>query len=180
VPLISKEISESPNVPSKHIKNILAHYIKAKFLSRNLIANAKNQARLEVFGNPDDNVQFVHAVVEEMKSRVHDVLLVQRNATEVTKMLEKMVVTEESNKRKGVGDFTTKQDKITYLKSWKVANMQMLIDAGLDPVTQGIMEGHTTSKFVSGLFVSTSAAKNAVPLLQQVFQGDGCHMDFGK
>jgi hypothetical protein len=93
VPLISKEISESPNMPSKHIKNILAHYIKAKFLSRNLIANARNQARLEVFGNPDDNVQLVTALVEEMKSRGHEVLLVLRSATEVTKMLEKMVVT---------------------------------------------------------------------------------------
>jgi hypothetical protein len=117
VPLISKEISESPNMPSKHIKNILAHYIKAKFLSRNLIANARNQARLEVFGNPDDNVQFVHALVEEMKSRGHGVLLVQRNATEVTKILEKMVVTEERDKRKGVGDLMTRQDKVTYLKS---------------------------------------------------------------
>jgi hypothetical protein len=180
VPLLSKEISESPNMPRKHIQNILAHYIKAKFLSRNLIANAKNQARLEVFGNPDDNVHLVTTLVEEMKSRGHEVQLVLRSATEVTKMLEKMVVTEESNKRKGVGDLMTRQDKVTYLKSWKVANMQMLIDAGLDPVTQGIMEGHTTSKFVSGLFFSTSAAKNAVPLLQQVFQGDACHMNFGK
>ena len=93
VPLLIKEISESPNMPSKHVKNILAHYIKAKFLTRNLISNARCQAHLEVFGNPDDNVQFVHALVEEMKSRGHDVMLVQRNATEVTKMLENMVVT---------------------------------------------------------------------------------------
>ena len=62
----------------------------------------------------------------------------------------------------------TKQEKVAYLKSWKVANMQMLIDDGLDCVTKGIMEGHTTSKFVSGLLFSTSASKNAVPLLPQV------------
>ncbi len=180
VPLIVKEIAESPNMPSKHLKNILAHHIKDKFISPNLIQKARAQAKLEVFGHPEDNVQFVDGLVEEIKQRGHDVLLVKKDATEVAKILERMVVAEESNKRKAHGNLMTKQDKISYLKSWKVKNIQMLIDGGLDRVTHGAVHGHSPSSFVTGLFFSTSAARKAVPLLQKAFQGDAAHVSFGK
>jgi hypothetical protein len=35
-------------------------------------------------------------------------------------------------------------------------------------------------KFFSGILFSTSGAQKAVPFLQQVFQADACHMNFGK
>ncbi len=180
VPLVLKEIAESPNMPTKHLQNILAHYIKAKFLSRNLIQNARAQAKLEVFGNPDENVQFVIALVEEMQQCGHDVLLVKRNAAQVAKILDRLVVAEESNIRRALGHLMTKDEKISFLKSWKLQNIQMLIDSGLDQNTQGVMHGNMSLSFVTGLFFSTSAAKKAVPLLQKAFQGDAAHVNFGK
>ena len=38
----------------------------------------------------------------------------------------------------------------------------------------------TPIKFMSGIFISSSAAQRVVPHLQRVFQADDCHMNFGK
>ena len=180
VPLILKEVSDSPNISTKNLNIVLAHYIKPKFMSSTLVQKARLQARVEAFGNPNDNVQFVTALVEEMESRGHAVLLVKQNSTEVSKMLEKMVLQEEINKRKAASEMMTKQEKIMYLKEWKAANIQMLIDGGIHRETQAMIHAHNPPSFVSGLFFSTSAAKKAVPHLQQVFQCDAAHVNFGK
>ena len=103
----------------------------------------------EVFGNPDDNVQLISVLVAEMRSRDHDVLVVEQNDCEVYKMLEALILSEEVNKRKtSGGDKMRKADKISFMKNWKVNNIQMLIDGGLDTVIQG----PNVPKFVSGVF----------------------------
>jgi hypothetical protein len=177
VTLIKSAISETPNLSYKQIRMLVSPYIKSKFLSDSLLQNAQCQARMEVFGNPDDNVQLISALVAEMRSRDHDVLVVEHNACEVYKMLEALILSEEVNKRKtSGGDKMRKADKISFMKNWKVKNIQMLIDSGLDKVIQG----PNVPKFVSGVFFSTSGARTTVPHLQQVYQADAAHMSFGK
>ena len=67
-------------------------------MSQNLIQNAWAQAKYEVLGNPEENLQFVTALVDEKLQCGHYVLLVQRNAAQVAKMLDRLVVAEESDK----------------------------------------------------------------------------------
>jgi len=86
IPLLKTAIGETPNILNKHIRLLLAPYIKDKFLSASLLQNARTLNRRQIFGYPDDNVQFVHALVTEMQSRNHDVFLVTKNSTEVGKM----------------------------------------------------------------------------------------------
>jgi hypothetical protein len=62
------------------------------------------------------------------------------------------------------------------MKAWKATNMNMLIDSGLDLVTQG----PSKPSFVTGLFFSLSTARSTVPHLQQVSHFDACHTSFGK
>ena len=83
---------------------IIFPYIKSKFLSNSLLQNAQCQARMEVFGNPDENVQMINALVEEMQSLDHDVLVVEHNASEVYKMLEPLILSEEVSKHKTAGE----------------------------------------------------------------------------
>ncbi len=52
----------------------------------------------------------------------------------------------------------------------------MLEDAGLREPELGAVP----LKFLSGLLFSTLGARKAVSFLQQVFQADACHMNFGK
>ena len=63
--------------------------------------------------DPDDNVQLINALVAEMRSRDHDVMVVEHNACEVYKMLEALVLSEEVNKCKTSGDKIKKADKIS-------------------------------------------------------------------
>jgi hypothetical protein len=69
-----------------------------------------------------------------------------------------------------------KQDKIDYMKSWKAININMLIESGLDLVTQG----PNKPSFVTGVFFSLSTARSTVPHLQQFSHFDACHTSFGK
>jgi hypothetical protein len=95
IPLLKTAIGETTNILNKHIRLLLAPYIKDKFLSASLLQNARTLSRRQIFGYPDDNVQFVHALVTEMQSRNHDVFLVTKNSTEVGKMLDEMILGEQ-------------------------------------------------------------------------------------
>ncbi len=54
----------------------------------------------------------------------------------------------------------------------------MLDDVGLG--TNCDAGGVGPDRFLCGIFLSISAARNAVPLLQTVYQTDASHMNFGK
>jgi hypothetical protein len=56
--------------------------------------------------------------------------------------------------------------------------MGMIEDVGLG--TNCGAEGVGQDKFLCGVFLSISAARNAVPLFQTVYQADAAHMNFGK
>ena len=176
VPLIKSEIETTPNMSYKLCKALIAPYLKDKFVTTSLLQNARQLARLEVFGNPDDNVQMVKAFLLELKVRNHDVMIVEKSAHEVYKLLERIILTEEVEKRKSAGKKMSKMEKINFIKDWKVKNMQMIIDAGMDPIVPTTI----TSSYVSGLYFSLSAARQTVPHLQQIFQADAAHMSFGK
>jgi hypothetical protein len=47
-------------------------------------------------------------------------------------------------------------------------------------VEHGLADGTTVHKFVGGIFLATSTAKQNVPMLQTVYQSDAAHMNFGK
>ena len=66
--------------------------------------------------------------------------------------------------------------KLEYVDAWQVANAEMLNDVGLG---QNCIEGGEET-FVTGLFLSTTAAKISVSLLQTVYQADAALMNFGK
>ncbi len=56
--------------------------------------------------------------------------------------------------------------------------MEMLEDVGLGRNCGA--EGVGQERFLCGVFLSISAARNVVPLLQTVYQADAAHMNFGK
>ena len=70
----------------------------------------------------------------------------------------------------------TAQMKKQYVIDWKAENQEMLQQGGL-----GIqMIGEPTPTFCAGVFFSMSYSQAAVPHLQDVFQADAAHTNFGK
>ena len=76
------------------------------------------------------------------------------------------------------GKMMVKAEKLQYLEIWELANMEMLENVGLGKDCGANVT--TVPTFLCGIFLSISAAKNTVPLLQTVYQADAAHMNFGK
>ena len=174
--LILQEISVTPNITNKHMKHILSLYVKEKFLTVNILQSARSQARFHLFGDPTQNVQYVNALHDEMVGQGHNVNIVQHTAMHVIMMLEKMMLQEEIDRQKSNNVKMSGQQKLDYIVKWRKMNSTMLKDGGLGPPDPG----SPRHKFLTGIFFSPKYTKDAVPYLQQVFQGDACHLHFGK
>ncbi len=105
-------------------------------------------------------------------------MVVIKERSEVMKMLERVVLSEEMARKKIAKQLMTREDKIWYVMKWKKKNRLMLIEGGVWPPKEG--DDVAPLKFLSGILFSTSNAQRTIPHLQTVFQADACHMNFGK
>ena len=173
LPFINDKIAETQNISNREMRNLLTDYIRPKFLTASLLQNARKLSRDEIFGDPANNVSYMKGLVDKMKEAGHDVNLVLKNNTEVLKMLERVIITDEMRKNKSIGKLMSRDEKIDFIRNWKDKNQLLLEESGLIDVTSNLM-------FVSGIFFSIKGARDVVPHLQRVFQADACHMNFGK
>ncbi len=107
-------------------------------------------------------------------------MVVIKERLEVMKMLERVVLSEEMERKKAAKKLMTKEEKISYVTKWKKKNRLMLIEGGVWPPRGGDQAVVDPLKFLSGFFFATSNAQRMVPHLQTVFQADAFHMNFGK
>jgi hypothetical protein len=179
-PFIKCEIAQMPNMSNKEMKNLLAVYVKEKFMTSSLMQNAQSFARDEIFGDPLQNVMFSNALVDKIEEGGHNVVMALKDRLEVMTMLERVVLSDKMRKQKAQGKLMKKYEKIDYVTKWKKKNKKILDEGGLLEPKMGDFSLTTPIKFMSGIFISISAAQLVVPHLQRVFQADACHMNFGK
>jgi len=178
VPLVLSAISATPNLPSKEITALLKPYIIDMFLMSALIQKVRQSIRNQVFGDPDKNVTYVHVLRDLLDTDQHDFDIYVKTPIEVKKRLLNVVIEKKMNSVKKDGKMMVKAEKLQYLEKWELANMEMLDDVGLGKDCGA--DDTTAPTFLCGIFLSISAAKNTVPLLQTVYQADAAHMNFGK
>jgi hypothetical protein len=160
----------------KECAHLLRLYVREEFLTAMIVQNAKMKCRFELFGNPTMNAQYTTAMLRETSIRGHKVKRIYKTAVDVMAMLDKIVVQEESDRRQASeGISMTRGMKKKYLSEWMSVNNEMLQSGGLG--TQMICE--PTPQFCGGLFFSMSYSNAVVPYLQNVFQADAAHMNFG-
>lgn len=177
VPLLKEAIAARPNMSHKECAQLLHLHVREDFLTAMIVQNAKMQCRFELFGNPTMNAQYTTAMLRESSIRGHKVKGVYKTAEDVMAMLAKIVVQEESDRRQASeGTSMTRDMKKEYLSEWMSVNKLMLQMGGL-----GIpMIGEPTPQFCGGVFFSMSYSNEVVPYLQNVFQADAAHTNFGK
>ena len=131
-----------------------------------------------MFGHPDENIMYLPALAMSLDECGHSFHVVKKTPFQVKKRLLNIILQEKINALANATppkQMNTVQ-KLGYVDAWQVANREMLNDVGLG---QNCIEGGKET-FVTGVFLSTAAAKNSVPLLQTVYQADAAHMNFGK
>jgi hypothetical protein len=111
-----------------------------------------------------------------MKECGDDVKVLMKDWQQVLRMLERVVLSDHMRKNKAEGKLMTKAEIIEFVSNWKLENKEVLEDGGLGESKLGAVP----LKFFSGILFSISGAQKAVLFLQQVFQADACHMNFGK
>ena len=68
VPLILSVVAVDPSVSNKTLRSILEQYGKLNFMTDSIIQEACTQARMELFRTPDTNINYVEAIMNEMKN----------------------------------------------------------------------------------------------------------------
>ncbi len=177
LPLLKQRIAECPNISNKECAHLLRLHVRLDFLTKTLLQRAKKACKFELFGNPSENAQYTKAMLREMNVRGHKVKSITKSAADVMAMLEKIVVQEEADRLQAKdGTTMTREMKKKYAKDWIHINNEMLQEGGL-----GIqMIGDPIPEFCAGVFFSMSYSTSVVPHLQDVFQADAAHMNFGK
>lgn len=157
---------------------MLQDYDNDLFLTENLLHNTRTSVHQQVFGNPDENIMYQPALAICLEECHHSFHVVKKTPFDVRKCLlniiiqEKIITLANTNPPKQM----SAHQKLEYVYAWQTANGNMLNDVGLG---HNCVEGGEAN-FVTGLFLSTAAARIYVPLLQTVYQADAAHMKFGK
>ena len=176
VSILTPDIRLTPNLTNARCKIILASYMKDKFMTLNLLQNARTLTKASVFGDPQHNVQYANALCTEIKSQGHEIVLVEKDARQIQSILDQLVVSEEALKQKKNGVMMKGQAKREYLQQWRMKYADLLTEGGLGAIPVGA----PTPKFCSGIFFSPHFVKQVVQSLQLTYQADACHLGFGK
>jgi hypothetical protein len=80
LPFLNDEMGEMPNMSKREMKNLIAPYVKDKFMTPLLLQNTRTIAREIIFGDPSANVFLANALVDKMKDGGHDVMLSLKDA----------------------------------------------------------------------------------------------------
>ena len=171
VPLVKFAIAEKPNISNKDkdMVSLLKPYVNDNFLTDSLFQMTRVSVRKIVFGDPNENVQLLNEFYKSLESLGHGDEIITATPREVITKLEEIVLTEHLRKAKRDGEKMKRDQKIQFVNDWKVKHNDMIVEGGL------LNELH---KFVSGIFMCTSAATQTAPLLQTVYQADAAHMNF--
>jgi hypothetical protein len=80
------------------------------------------------------------------------------------KMLERVVLSEEMERKKAAKKLMTKEEKISYVTKWKKKNRLMLIEGGVWPPRGGDQAVVNPLKFLSGyIFCIIKCTENGPP-----------------
>ena len=168
--LIKEVIAKMPNILNREMKTILSDYIKVKFLSTSLLQNARTFARTEVFGDPGNNVLFLNGLVQKMKEGGHHAVVVIKEHSEVMKMLERVMLSEEMEQKKAAKKLMTKEEKISYVMKWKKKIRLVRIEGGVWLPRGGDQAVLNPLKFLSGIFLQHQMHRERSPIFRRYFK----------
>jgi hypothetical protein len=173
VPLILPIILESPAISNKNLRAALSLYGKEHALTNSILQEARTNAKAQLFGVTEENVEFAEGMKSELKKEGHVVELVYTSRKETLKNVKRLVVGEKLIRLKNETNGTLdREERRQFWNQWKMDNYALLINQ-LEFKTQ-------QSRFFHGVFFTPSFTKTTVPKLQTLFMADACHLNFGK
>ena len=175
VPLIKNVIAVKPNSSNADLRHILRSYCRKYALTRGLLQKARDKARLEIFGNPLINVAYFKALTQELEIRGNHVKIVTASRKDAVNRLQMVVLADEIRRRKEKGEPVLLNDQ-----SEAKLFLQLWMHEHRDFVTEHFGSDHANYEFVVGILFAPGTATQTVCHLQNVYQADAAHLQFGK
>jgi hypothetical protein len=160
-----------PGMSYNHMRSLTENYAHGHLIADNILQEAWDSAKKELFGDADDNVRCSKAVKEAIISMGHSCELLFSDRRDVICSLRATVVREELKRREDESEPTLEKGNETerFIEQWLIDNERALTD-------QLGMEDGPPLKFLTGIFIATSTSKLQGPFLQDVIQADAAHV----
>jgi hypothetical protein len=172
--LLRSHLETCPGMSYSHMRSLLSNHVHTELITNNLLQEARDWEKLQLFGNADDNVQYCEAVKAAIIGMDHSCEFLYCDRRDVIRQLRVTVVREELKQREDKKEPALERSETKeFIKNWLIEN-DLHITKQLGP------EDGPQIKFLTGVFIATSTSKKQVPLVQDVIQADGAHMSFGK
>jgi hypothetical protein len=166
-------VENTPGPTYQMMCKILKPYINKYVLTNNVLQEARDTAKGDLFGDPDKNVTYAYAIANAIQQMGHTIEVVFTDQHKTMKTVNAIVLKEEIDRKKAAKLDMSRDEKVEYVNNWKKDNDAFLCDAF------GFEDG-PQFKFLTGIFISPSTSKEQFPFLQEVLQADAAHMSFGK
>jgi hypothetical protein len=94
------------------MRKILKPYFNEYVLSNNVLQEGRDKAKVDLFGDPDENVQYAYAIAKVIEEIGHTVNLIFTDRCNTMKTLNAIVLKEEMDRRKADKQSMTRQEKL--------------------------------------------------------------------
>jgi hypothetical protein len=173
VTIIKDTVADNPGISYQSIQEIMKPYAKEYTLTDSIVQDAKDWAKLQLFGSTKENVQYARGVLDHVRLG-HEVEMIFQDHQKTIQAASAVVLHEDLLRRKKMKlPALDKASQLQYLNKWKAENKLYLNKEF------GFTDG-PQFMFLTGVLFATSSSKHLVLLLQHIVQADGAHSSFGK
>ena len=171
--IIKDAVADNPGITYQSIQEIMKSYAKEYTLTDSIVQDARDQAKLELFGSAEENVRYVRGVMDHVRRLGHEVEMIFQDRQKTIKAASAVVLHEDLLRWKKMKlPALDKAGQLQYVNKWKAEN-ELYLNTEF-----GFKDG---PQFTFLTLFATSSRKHLVPLLKHAVQADdGAHSSFGK
>ncbi len=103
---------ETPGLPYQVMHEILKPYFNKYETSNNILQEGCDKAKVDLFGNPEENVQYAYAIAMAIEEMGHTVDLIFTDRRKTMKNVNALVLKEEMDRKKAEKQSMTRQEKL--------------------------------------------------------------------
>jgi hypothetical protein len=132
-------------------------------LTDNILQDGWDIAKVERFGVPEDNVQFAHGVLTELKAMEHEVFFLYTDRSQTLKNVSAVVLLEELERKKKEKMSMSQAERRNFLSNW-MTDHDIFLNKALGS------EGGTAFKFLTGILLHLRPEKPRCPFCKTSFK----------
>ncbi len=152
-------VEDTPGLPYRMMRKLLKPYFNKYVLTNNVLQEACDTAKGDLFGDPDDNVRYAYAIAKAIQQMGHTIKVIFTNQHKTMQTVITIVLKEEMDRKKAAKSSMSRQEKVDYVNNWNKDNATFLCDAF------GFVDS-PQFKFLMGIFISPFTSKEQFPFLQ--------------